>query len=285
MKVVDLYAAVASQIIKDLEAGTAPWTKPWKGSTGGIMPHNAVSKRSYNGINIPILWHAQQVRGYTTAAWLTYKQAQEAGAQVRGGEKSTTVVFTKKLIHKDDDDVEKQIAMLRTFNVFNVAQIDGLPLEESRPELSQQARDDAAIRFLRATGADIRHGGDRACYIPSLDHITMPHVVDFESYEHYLATAFHECVHWSGAEKRLNRNLKPRFDTKAYAAEELIAELGAAFLCAHLDVKGQLRHADYIANWLQLLRDDSRAVFTAASKASQAADYLRSFSEQMQEAA
>jgi len=118
-------------------------------------------------------------------------------------------------------------------------------------------------------------------YIPSKDFIVLPHSVDFESYEHYLATGLHELVHWGGAEKRLNRNLNHRFSTRNYAAEELIAELGAAFLCAHLEVQGQLWHAEYIGNWLELLKDDARAIFTAASKASQAADYLRSFSDVM----
>lgn len=286
VQVKELYQKVTQQIIADLEAGVPSWTKPWKSSCrGGIMPHNAVSKRGYNGINIPILWHGQQTKGYPTAAWLTYQQAKEAGAQVRAGEKSTTVVFTRKLIVKGDDDLEKQIGMLKTFNVFNVAQIDGLPEEAPPSVLTEEQRDDAAIRFIQATKADIRHGGDRACYVPSKDFITLPHTTDFESYEHYLATALHELCHWTAAKHRLNRDLNHRFSTRSYAAEELIAELGAAFLCAHLEVKGQLRHSEYIANWLQLLKDDPRAIFTAASKASQAADYLRSFSDVMHEEA
>jgi antirestriction protein ArdC len=249
------------------------------------MPHNAVTKRDYNGINIPILWHAQQEGGYPTSGWLTYKQAKEAGAQVRGGEKSTTVVFTKQLTLKDDDDVEKKIGMLRTFSVFNKAQIDGLPEDPTPLPLLEEERDRVALRFIQATKADIRHGGDRACYVPSKDFITLPHMTDFSSYEHYLATCFHELCHWSGHPSRLNRDLKHRFDTKSYAAEELIAELGAAFLCAHLEVKGRLKHSEYIANWLQLLKDDERAVFTAASQASKAADYLRGFSEEIAAAA
>lgn len=281
MRPQELYASVTAKIMADLEQGVAPWTKPWKGSRGGIMPHNAVTGRSYSGINIPILWYAQAERGYPDSGWLTYQQAKDAKAQVRKGERSTTVVFTRKLIVKEDKELERQIQMLKTFRVFNVAQIDGLPEQEPSPVLSELDRDDAAIRFIMETKAHIVHGGDSACYIPSKDFIVLPHSVDFESYEHYLATALHELVHWSGAEKRLNRNLNHRFSTRSYAAEELIAELGAAFLCAHLEVQGQLRHAEYIGNWLELLKDDARAIFTAASKASQAADYLRSFSDVM----
>jgi antirestriction protein ArdC len=281
MRVQELYDKVTQQIIRDLEAGTIPWTKPWKSKRGGIMPHNAVTKRGYQGINIPILWHAQQENGYPSAAWLTYQQAQDAKAQVRKGEKSTTVVFTRKLIVKGDDELEKQIAMLKTFNVFNVAQIDGLPEETPAPELTPEQRDDAAVRFIMRTKAHIIHGGNMACYVPSKDFIVLPHSIDFESYEHYLATGFHELVHWSGSDTRLKRDLRGRFGSDAYAAEELIAELGAAFLCAHLEVQGQLRHADYLASWLAILKKDNRAIFTAASKASQAVDYLRSFSDCM----
>lgn len=283
MKVQELYSRVTQQIIKDLEAGVPGWLKPWKASAPNrILPYNAVTGREYNGINVPLLWFERDEKGYPTAGWLTYKQAQAAGAQVRGGEKATTIVFTKKLLVKEED-VEKQINMLRTFSVFNEAQIDGLPKPEEPPILTEIQRDDNALKFIGATQADIRHGGDRAFYSPRHDYIQLPQVGDFESYEHYLCTSLHELVHWSGSEKRLNRNLKPRFETKAYAAEELVAELGAAFLCAHLGVQGKLRHSEYIQNWLQLLKDDDRAVFTAASKASQAADYLRAFSETMED--
>ena len=287
MKTADLYETVTKTIIADLEQGVASWVKPWKtGSGGGILPFNASTKRGYNGINIPILWHAASTRGYPTHGWLTYKQAITVGAQVRVAEKGTHVVFTKKLTIKDDgSDAEKRIGMLRAFTVFNVAQVDGLPVEPPVPGPTLEQRDTSATRFIAATGADIRHGGDRACYVPSQDFIILPETTAFESYEHYLATSLHETVHWSGAKKRLDRDLSGRFRTKSYAAEELVAELGAAFLCAHLGVQGRLRHAEYLANWLELLKDDNRAIFTAASKAFQAADYLRGFSEQVTEAA
>lgn len=279
-----IYEEVTASILKDLEAGVASWVKPWKSKSGGILPYNHATGRKYSGVNIPILWHAANKSDWPTLAFLTYKQAQAIGAQVRAGEKSTRVVYTNKLIVGEGDDA-KSIGYLKAFYVFNISQMDGIEQEAPAPILTVQERDDAATSFIKATGADIRHGGDRAYYRWTDDFISLPNIDAFESYEHYLATSLHELCHWSGNEKRLNRELKNRFGTKAYAAEELVAELGAAFLCAHLGVQGQLRHAEYIANWIELLKEDERAVFTAASKASQAADYLRNFSEPQAEAA
>ena len=244
---------------------------------------NAATKCSYNGINIPILWHAQLSRGYPTASWMTYKQANEIGGQVRGGEKSTHIIFTKKLTIKDrESEEEKQIGLLKAYSVFNLAQIDGL-FQETAVEVSQEQRQDAVTAFVAATKADIRIGGDRACYVPALDFITVPPESDFITREHFLATNLHELGHWTGAKSRLDRDLKSRFNEKSYAAEELVAELTAAFLCAHLNIKGELRHAEYINNWIQLLKEDDRAIFTASSKASQAANFLRALSGELPE--
>jgi antirestriction protein ArdC len=286
MKLHELYAQVTSAIIKDLEGGVATWVKPWKsGAKTGIMPYNAVTGRQYRGINIPILWHARQTRGYPTAGWLTYRQALPLDAHVRKGEVGTTVVFTRQLTINEskEDDEARCISMLRAYTVFNEAQIEGLP-KTSQVELIEYTDEDA-LAFINATQARINHGGNRAYYMPAMDLVWLPSPNDFESYEHYLATALHELAHWSGAKHRLDRQLSNRFGTQAYAAEELVAELSAAFLCAHLNIEGKLRHAEYIANWLELLREDPRAIFTAASKASQAADFLRSFSEVAEEAA
>jgi antirestriction protein ArdC len=246
------------------------------------LPHVSAS---YNGINIPILWRAQITNGYRTASWMTYRQALELGAQVRGGEKSTHVVFTKQLNVKDKEtDEEKKIGMLKAYSVFNVAQIDGVPAPATGlVEKTPDQRRDHVDAFIAATKADIRIGGDRACYVPSLDFICLPPESAFKSREHFLATSLHECGHWTGAKSRLDRDLRSRFNEKAYAAEELIAELTAAFLCAHLGITGELRHADYIAMWISLLKEDDRAIFTAASKASQAANFLREFSDEVQE--
>lgn len=286
MNIAAVYEAVTQSIVAELEQGAAPWVKPWKGGKRvGIMPMNAVTGHHYSGINIPILWHAADVHGYPTNAWLTFKQALEKGACVRKGEKGTQVVFTKRLSVKRDDDTdeERQISMLRAFTVFNVAQVDGLPPPADPPELAKGERDEQVEAFVKATGAQFRISSNTACFIPSLDLIELPYQGYFKNPEAFYAVSLHELVHWSGHEARLNRDLNNRFGTRAYAAEELVAELGAAFLCAHLGVQGELRHAGYIENWLTLLKEDDRAIFTAASKASQAADYLRAFSEKLEE--
>ena len=284
MNIQQLYASVTYRIIKDLEAGVAPWVKPWRnGRTTGIMPHNGATHRPYNGINVMILWAEREQHGYDTSNWMTYRQALALGGQVRKGEKATTVVFTKKLTVKDrETEEEKKVGMLRTYAVFNEDQIDGLPIE-SVAIIPPEKRDERIEGFIAATEASIRIGGNKACYIPSLDFIALPEKRQFKSLEHFYATSLHELGHWTGAKPRLDRDLSKRFGTKSYAAEELIAELTAAFLCAHLNIQGELKHAEYIATWITLLKEDDRAIFTAASKASQAAEYLRSFSEESHE--
>jgi antirestriction protein ArdC len=278
MQITELYERVTNTIIAELETGTAPWVRPWKGSAGGFLPQNFATGRHYNGINICILWHEAEQKGYGVPQWMTFQQAIQKGACVRKGEKGTTVVFVKKL-RVGEDENQRTVGMLKTFTVFNVAQIDGLPEPEATPDRPEPERDAAADAFIEATQADIRRGGDMAAFIPSKDYITIPFEKDFRGMEHFYATALHELSHWTGAKHRLNRDLTGRFKTASYAAEELVAELSAAFLCAHLGIQGELRHAAYIESWLTLLREDSKAIFTAASKASQAADYLRAFSE------
>jgi antirestriction protein ArdC len=279
LKLANLYAQVTNTIIAKLESGAITWTRPWRNTTpvGSVMPHNAATNRPYSGINISILWGAALTSGYDRHHWMTYKQALSAGAQVRGGEHGTTVVFTKKLTVGDDED-ERLVSMLRTYTVFNVAQIDGLPTKEP-VILTEVERIQGVEAFVASTDAEIKSCGNQPMYVPSLDYIVMPPAGAFRTIEHFYATLLHELGHWVGAEKRLNRDLKNRFGTKAYAAEELVAELTAAFLCAHLGIQGELRHAGYIADWIRLLKEDDRAVFTAASKANQAADFLRAFSE------
>ena len=216
---------------------------------------------------------------HTTSNWMTYQQAQSLGSQVSKGEKATTVVSTKQLNVKDKETEEdKKVGMLRTYFVFNEDQIDDLP-SRSVEMLSPERRIEAVEAFITATGADIRLGGNKACYVPAYDFVALPQKHQFRSLEQYYATGLHELSHWAGNEKRLNRDLKNRFGTKAYAAEELVAELSATFSCSHLGITGELRHAEYIANWITLLKDDQRAIFTATSLASKAADYLRTFSE------
>lgn len=281
MSIADLYRSVTARIVADLDAGIAPWVKPWKdGRTAGLLPQNAVTGRPYRGINIPILWDAANRAGYPRQEWLTFKQAFGAGGVVRKGERGTPVVFVKRVLApgKDDDETDALVSLLRVFTVFNVEQVDGLAPEPTAAE-PVQAPILVAEAFVRRIGADIRHGGNVACYVPSQDLIALPEPRQFESAAHYFATALHELTHWTGHQERLNRQLSHRFGSQAYAAEELVAELGAAFLCAELGIEGRLRHTDYIGAWLKLLRDDAKAVFTAASKASQAADFLRTASQ------
>ena len=282
MKINDLYESVTLSILADLEAGVPVWVQPWKTkkrTSLGLLPANLATGRTYSGINIPVLWHAAKSAGYVDHAWMTFQQALALDAHVRKGERGTHIVFTKKLSVKgDDDDADgRQISMLRGFTVFNVSQIDGLPSKLATPEEIPCPTENDVDRFVAATRAEIHHGGSRACFVPSLDIIQLPARSTFVSSESYYATGLHELGHWSGHESRLNRDLKNRFGTKAYAAEELIAELTSAFLCAHFGINGELRHASYIDNWIALLKEDNRAIFTAASKASQAADFLRSF--------
>jgi antirestriction protein ArdC len=256
MQMASLYDAVTRSIIDDLAKGVPGWVQPWRTKRRtalGLLPANIATGRTYSGINIPILWHAAKCAGYPDPAWMTFRQALALGANVRKGEKGTHIVFTRKLTLKEEDE-EKQISMMRNYCVFNVAQIDGLPPAIVTPEEKPPPLDDDAQRFIEATRADIHHGGSRACFVPSLDIIQLPQRSDFVAIESYFATLLHELGHWSGHETRLNRDLKNRFGSQAYAAEELIAELTSAFLCAHLGVNGELRHASYVDNWLELCR-------------------------------
>jgi antirestriction protein ArdC len=280
MSINALYESVTNTIIKEMEAGAVPWVKPWKTPRhhGSAMPHNLATGRAYSGINIPLLWGAAEAKGYETHQWMSFQQARMRSASVRKGEKGTQIVFTKRLPKNEEGD-KRAFSMLRTYNVFNVAQIDGLPPPKEPEELSEPVRHERAETFIKATNAQFRNGGDKACYVPSQDFIALPYQGFFIHHEAFYAIALHELGHWTGAKSRLDRDLNGRFGTKAYAAEELVAEMTAAFLCAHLDLKGELRHAGYIKNWIELLKEDSRAIFTAASLASKAADYLRSFSE------
>jgi len=250
MSTSDLYESVTNRIIAELEAGAAPWLKPWKTSKANgqsIMPYNAITGRNYHGINVVILWGQRDAKGYDSNSWMTFKQAKEKGGCVRKGETATQVVFTKKLRVKDKEtDEEKQISMLRGYWVFNSQQIDGLPtgLSTTSEEVdNQELRHQRAECFITAIGADIRHSGNEAFFVPAKDFIQVPPFSAFKTTEGYYATNLHELTHWSGHTTRLDRNLSGRFGTRAYAAEELVAELGSAFLCAHLGIEGDLRHA------------------------------------------
>lgn len=277
----DLYAEVSIRIITELEGGAAPWVKPWSATPGANTPCNAVSNRPYSGCNVVLLWMAQAA-GYRTPRFLTFKQALELGGNVRKGEHGTKVYFVKQLQVQDKggDDVSatRIIPMMREYTVFNVDQCeipDSISIGKPMRVRNSDARDELADAFLHSTGADIREGYGEAYYVPSRDFISMPAFAGFKGADHFYNVAFHELTHWSGHKSRLDRDLKNRFGSRNYAAEELIAELGAAFLCAEFGFDGDVRNAGYIANWIELLKADKRAFFTACSQASKAAEHLR----------
>ncbi len=281
----DLYSEVTDKIIAELEKGAAPWVKPWKSLGGAHWPHNAASGRPYSGINVLLLWITEMERGYSSQGWVTFKQALELGGSVRKGEKATQIVFVKPLTFKEKDgngapvkdengdDVERHVNMLRGYYVFNVEQCEGLrlPNAKPRPPVPTDPEFDA---WVARTGAEVRHGGDMACYRPSTDRIDMPPRDAFKTSAQYSATMLHELGHWTGHKTRLDRSLRGRFGDAEYAAEELIAELTAAYRCAAMGIDGDLRHAGYIDHWLKLLKSDKRAIFTAAAAAQKAAQYL-----------
>jgi antirestriction protein ArdC len=292
----DVYTKITDQIIAELEKGVRPWHKPWAaGHVAGPVSRPLRSNgKPYSGINVLMLWATAMERGYSAPIWMTFRQAQELGAHVRKGEKGATVVyastFSKTEANENGEETERNIPFLKGYTVFNVEQIDGLPAHYTAahaPRLNAGQRIEQAEAFFAATGADIRHGGDRAFYAPGPDLVQMPPFESFRDAGAYYGTLAHECTHWTKHKSRLDRDFgqkrgacpRPRTGgDNAYAMEELVAELGAAFLCADLELVPQIRddHAPYIAGWLKALKDDKRAIFTAASHAQKAVDYLLS---------
>lgn len=282
----DLFQRVTSRIVSELETGVEPWKKPWKSGrkcANGFVPCNAITGRSYRGANVLITWDAADRCGYPRHLWLTYKQAAENGGTVRKGEKGTQIVFwDRKELEDENTGERRQVMWAKVYTIFNLAQTDGVALWNGfEPEPSDPydyaAKADCQVGELaKAAGIPIQHGGDRACYVPSKDIILMPPLPAFHKPGDYSATLLHEEIHGTGHEKRLGRDLKSRYGDEAYAAEELIAELGAAFLCAGFGIEPTHfnSHASYIASWLKVLKGDPKAIFHAAGKAQQAADFL-----------
>ncbi|GCA52874.1 DUF1738 domain-containing protein [Sinorhizobium meliloti] len=277
----DTYQRITDTIIEQLEAGTKPWIRPWRGnSRGSLVPRRATGE-AYRGINVLMLWLASELAGYEENTWMTYRQAQDLGGQVRKGEKGSLVVkygtFTPK--EREDDD-ERAIPYLKGYTVFNVEQIENLPDRFYRPAADLPATPvphlETVETFVRNTGAAIAYGGTTACYRPTPDDILMPDRARFVDEVHLYSTLLHEMSHWSGAKHRLDRDLSGRFGSESYAIEELVAELSASFLCADLGVVHDPRDntATYLESWLKVLKKDKRAIITAAAKAQAAADYL-----------
>lgn len=283
----DPYTTITNQIIADLAQGVTPWTKPWAAghAAGPVSRPLRHSFEPYSGINTVVLWGTAVERGFAAPIWMTFRQALELGGAVRKGEKSTHVVYANRITRQETndrgEDVERSIPFLKAYPVFNVEQIDGLPerfrsAPQTLPESDRILRADA---FLEATGAQVRHGGDMACYDLIADRIRIPEFGAFKSPHDYYATRGHETVHWTRHPSRLDRDFgRKTFGDEGYAREELVAELGAAFLCAELgvDLRPREDHAAYIGSWLKVLTHDKRAIFTAAAHAQKAVDFLKS---------
>lgn len=284
----DIYAEVTARIIAQLEEGIFPWARPWdpsKASAGSAfdMPRNPTTNNCYTGVNVLLLWIAAAKRGYGSNLFLTYRQAQSVGAQVRRGEASIGIVKAGTFTPKGEREAAKaenrepgQVPFLKTHRVFNADQIDGLPDELTAPPPAPDlSTTDARIRaILDGLGCRQIHGTSTACYVPAIDTIQLPAPDQFEDVSSWAAVAAHEACHAVGGPSRLNRDLSGAFGSAAYSREELVAELGAAFVCAALGIEPNVRHADYIGHWVKVLRDDRRCVVQAASAASKAADYM-----------
>lgn len=274
----DIYQTVTESIIEALESGVKPWVCPWKrnGILSGI-PSNFATTIAYSGMNIMLLWCSAVKQGFNDSRWLTYKQAQALGAQVRKGARGTTAIFYKTLEKENEQGESEQIPMLKTFTVFNVEQIDGLTLN-SEDLITQPLSEFDPLPQVEAlfqrSGAKITERGQQAFFTPVTDEIYLPERHLFTDAANFYATGLHELTHWSGGKKRLNREMKGKFGSEDYAFEELIAELGSAFLMADLGVSGDVQHESYIASWLKALKNDKRYIFKAASAASKGHRYL-----------
>lgn len=280
MKVNDLYASITAEVIRQIEAGTPPWVKPWKDSHVrgiGMLPSNLHTGRLYSGSNILILWMAAQQRGYESLQFCTYQQAQKMQAKVKKGEKSVHVIFTKHGVKKDEETGEdKPNTIVKVYPVFHVSQLEGVPdryFHQQQPLDLEPPR--LKVRDLVTNaGVDVRFGFNKACYIPSQDFIQMPAFGAFEDEEAFTSVLMHETVHWSSKEGRCNRKISTKFASPEYAFEELVGEIGSAFLCGRLGFQPHTRTASYVDSWLKVLKADNRAIFTASSYAGQAADYI-----------
>lgn len=270
-----IYQQVTDRIISELERGAAPWIKPWTTFASAGEDQNIISKKPYNGINRVILG----MSGFSSSKWASFKQWQDLGATVRKGEKGTMIVFyspiKKESINPTNGQLESSAYhCLKSYFVFNADQVEGIEIE--KPAITEKPFIDipALEKRVSDTGATINHGSTSAFYRRDSDSIHLPNKGAFKSESDYYATLLHELIHWSGASFRLDRTKGKRFADTAYAFEELVAELGAAFLCQDYQIQGDLRHADYIGSWLKCLKDDNKAIFNAAALAQKAADYL-----------
>ena len=279
----DIFQRVTDMIVRAIEEGAGSYRMPWR-TSGGFpnSPINAVSKRPYRGINVLVLWATAQERGYKSGTWATYKQwsdSERKFERARNPQRRILEILRSRRGAQDgaaDSETHaKKIPMARDYWVFNAEQVDGYAPAEV-PKASKEERIESAEAFFHRVGIDVQPGGNRAFYQPATDSVHMPPFEAFKEPLFYYSVLCHETTHWSGAEHRLKRDLSGRFGSESYAIEELIAELGAAFLCAELGLPTDPRedHAPYIPSWLKVLKSDKRAIFTAAAKAQRAADSI-----------
>ena len=283
-----LYSEVTNKIIVELEGGRVPWVQPWGTAAAKAplgMPKNATTGRLYSGINVLILWGAVIEHGFPGQNWLTFRQAINLGDNIRKGERGTTVVYANRFIPEDErkrvaegDEEPQAVPFLKRFTVFNLAQCEHLPDEIAEAPLPEPSLIEPRVEALiKATEIDFRIGGSRVFYMPLQDYVQVPPPQAYFEPINWHRTALHELGHAAGHPSRLNRDLSCTFGSKKYAFEELVAEMNAAFCCASLGIVPTVRHADYIDSWLEVLREDNRAIVRAASQASKAADYLLAF--------
>lgn len=285
----NLYSEITDKIIAELEAGRVPWVQPWGTAAAKAplsMPQNASTGRTYSGINVLLLWGAVIEHGFSGQSWLTFRQALSLGGNVRKGERGTTVVYADRFVPEDEKRRAREtgedaqaIPFLKRFTVFNTDQCENLPedVAAAAPPAPIGLIEPRVEALIKATGIDFRMGGNRAFYAPAHDYVQVPPPQAYFEPVNWHRTALHELGHASGAPNRLNRDLSGSFGTKKYAFEELIAEINAAFCCASLGIVPTVRHADYIGSWLEVLREDNRAIVRAASQATKAADWLLAF--------
>jgi antirestriction protein ArdC len=288
----DIYTRVTNSIIAELEKGVRPWLKPWNAehAAGRITRPLRVGGQPYKGVNVLMLWMAAEMQGFAAPIWMTFNQARELGASVRKGSKGSLVVYADRIRRSetgdDGEETERDIYFMKGYTVFNVEQIEGLPAHfyaTAAPQLDPVARIESADLFFANTGADIRHGGNQAYYASEPDYVQMPPFVSFRDAESYCATLAHELCHWTKHPSRLDRDFgRRKFGDEGYAREELVAEIGSAFLCCDLGITPEPRedHASYLAHWLTVLKEDKRAIFQAAAYAQKAVDYLHGLQPQ-----
>jgi antirestriction protein ArdC len=289
----DVYQKITDKIITYLEEGTRPWFKPWNAehAAGRITRPLKHDFEPYNGINILNLWMEAEERGLSAPVWMTFKQAKDLGGSVKKGEKGSLSVYanTFKKTEMDEstgEEIEQNIPFMKGYTVFNVEQIEDLPDKyyelAKEPEITPEQRIEAIEQFFLNTGANIKEGGNRAYYAIGLDHIQMPPFVSFETAENYYSTLSHETTHWTRHPTRLDRDLgRKKWGDEGYAMEELVAELGSAYICADLGLAPDVReeNAAYIEHWLKVLKGDKRAIFSAAAHAQRAAELLHEYQE------